>query len=127
MPEEKVLGMVTKKGKLSKARGTYVVTVDRKKVQIPVGEIVEKADLDKMVGKDVQVAISGGKKPAIVGIGLWPPAGPAPCYWIICYIPVPDIITQIGPSIREGLIRTMVNEKIITEELAKEINVGIRG
>ncbi|HZP01732.1 MAG TPA: hypothetical protein VFD30_15695 [Terriglobia bacterium] len=127
MPEEKILGMVTKKGKLSKVRNTYVVTVDRKRVQVPVGEIIAKADLDKMVGKEVQVAISGGKKAAIVGIGLWPPAGPAPCYWIICYIPVPDLITQIGPSIRESLVRTMVSEKIITEEFAKEINVGSRG
>src|SRR5581483_5177858 len=127
MPEEKILGMVTKKGKLSKVRNTYVVTVDRKRVQVPVGEIVGKADLDKMVGKEVQVAISGGKKAAIVGIGLWPPAGPDPCYWIICYIPVPDLITQIGPSLRESLVRTMVSEKIITEEFAKEINVGSRG
>ncbi len=127
MPEEKILGMVTKKGKLSKVRNTYIVTVDRRKVQVPVGEVVAKADLDKMVGKEVQVAISSVNKAAIVGIGLWPPAGPAPCYWIICYIPVPDLVTQIGPSIREGLVRKMISEKIITEEFGKEINVGIRG
>ena len=126
MPDEKVLGMVTKKGKLSKVRDKYVVTVDRKAVTVPVGEIVGAADLAKMVGKEVQVAISGAKKPSIVGIGLWPPAGPAPCYWIICYIPVPELVTQISPAVREGLVRTMVTEKIITEEFAREINVGIQ-
>lgn len=126
---EKVIGMPTKKGKVSRLRGRYYLTVGRRRVEIPVGPIISTDQVRKLVGKDVLVAFSGRRKSEIVAIGTWPtPERPRPfrCFWILCYIPALDMIFRVRPSVRTTLIGKMVRERVITTKLARMIRSGIR-
>ncbi len=121
---EKVIGMPTKKGKVSKLRGKYFLTVGRKKMEI-AGTIVTDGQIRKLVGKEVHAVVSGS---SVVAIGVLPKIiqrRPISCYWIICYIPAPDILRKIGPEIRKKLISEMVGQHIITTKLARELRRGL--
>jgi hypothetical protein len=126
---DKVIGMPTKKGKVSRLRGRYYLTVARRRVEIPTGPVISADQVRKLVGKEVHVAYSGRRKSEIVAIGTWPtPERPRPirCYWILCYIPAPDMISRIRPDIRNTLIGKMVRQKVITQKLARMIRSGLR-
>ena len=128
MPD-KVIGMPTKKGKVSRLRGRYYLTVGRRRVEIPIGPVISTDQVRKLVGKQVHVAFSGRRKSEIVAIGTWPtPEIPSRirCYWILCYIPAPDMISRIRPDIRNTLIGKMVRQKVITQKLARMIRSGLR-
>lgn len=107
-------GMTLKAAKVAAARDKFVVKIGATQKPIPVGEINSAADIKKLVGKDVVVAVSGS---TIVGIGGKFPG----CYWIICYIPVPDLFKRIGPEIRQVLVQKYVDQKVITPEFGKQI------
>jgi mannosyltransferase OCH1-like enzyme len=99
-------------------QGTYMVSVGRLKKPILAGEMNEAAGLRKLVGKEDVVAVLSGKTIAAIGRRI------APCYWIVCYIPAPEIFQQIRPEIRKQLVTKYVNEGIIDKQLAKEIQAG---
>lgn len=128
LPED-VLGMVTKKGKVSKTGSKYFLTVGKRKTEIPVGVTVSAAEVNKLVGKEVYAAFSGKRKSEIVAVGTWPepekPTRPV-CYWIVCYIPAPDILRRIGMDIRRTLIQKMLADGIITPKLAQRIKIAGR-
>jgi hypothetical protein len=46
------------------------------------------------------------------------------CYWIICYLPRPDLMTKIDPVIRASLISQLVDQKVISKTLGEQL---IRG
>ncbi len=121
---EKVLGTTIRKGKLSKTRNKYVLTVGRKKVEVPVGIFITKSEAGKLVGKEVRVAYSKTKPSSIVAIGTWPtPEKPRiRPRWILCYIPAPDILRRVDPVIRTALINKLVNEGIIMPSLRTLLN-----
>ena len=107
-----------KAAKVTLERNQYMVTVGSTKKAIRVGEINDAASVRKLVGKkDVVVALSGS---TIAAIGR----RVAPCYWIICYIPVPDIFRRILPEIRQELLQKYVNEKVIDREFAEELKAS---
>jgi hypothetical protein len=112
-----------KPAKITLAREKFTLTVDESKTQIPVGEIVDAASVQKLVGKTgVEVALSGK---AVVAIGRRR-AGPSLCYWIICYIPAPDHIRRINPELRQELINQYEVQKIIDQKFADELRAGSR-
>jgi hypothetical protein len=125
---EKVLHMPVKKGKVSKLRGKYFFTVGRKKMEIPIGPIISKADVNQLVGKEVYAAFSNRKKSEIVAIGTWPtPERPAiRPFWILCYLPAPDMIRRVDVQVRETLLKNMLSQRIITPKLASQIKIGIK-
>lgn len=124
---EKVIGMPTKKGKVSRLRGRYYLTVGRRRVEIPVGPIISTDQVRKLLGKEVHVAYSRRRKSEIVAIGTWPtPERPRLKIWVTCYIPAPDMIIRVRPSVRTTLIGKMVRERMITPKLARMIRSGIR-
>lgn len=116
---------LTQPGTITKSRNKYFVAVRDRKMEIPVGLTVKEAELDKLAGKEVQVALSTARIPTVVGIR--PPGKRPGCYWIVCYIPVPDIFKKIDDRIRRELVTAMVDQKIIAEEVGKEIQTGIKG
>jgi len=107
-----------KPAKVSLERENFMLTVGQTKKAIPVGEINDAASVRKLAGKaDIEVAMSGR---AIVAVGR----RVAPCYWIICYIPVPDIYRKILPELRQQLVQKYVDEKVIDQEFAKQLSAG---
>jgi len=122
---DRVLGMKVKRGRVSKVRNKYFLTVGGRKTEIPVGSFILRSEIGKMTNKSVYVAFSNTRKSEIVAIGTWPtPEKPRVVCYIICYIPADDMVRRIGPDVRDNLIDKMVNENIITPELAREIEFG---
>ena len=88
MPEIKF-----KPAKVAVQREKYVLTVGATKKELLIGEFNDAASVRKLAGSpDVEVAMSGRN---IVAIGR----RVARCYWIICYVPVPDIFRNSEISI----------------------------
>jgi len=116
------------RGSLSRARGKYVLTVGRRKLDFPIGPLLPEAEARKLVGKPLAVAFSGTKPSEVVAIGPWPPpvgpAGPIKCYWVICYIPAPDMIRRIRDRVRSQIIRELQTEGVISARLANAIRSG---
>ncbi len=107
-----------KPAKVTIEREKFMLTVGATQKPILVGEINDAASVRKLVGKErVEVALSGK---TIVAVGRRFP----PCYWIICYIPVPDIFKKIRPEIRQDLLLKYVNEDIIDRKFAEELKAS---
>ena len=99
-------------------RDRFILTVGATKKPILAGEINDAASVRKLAGKkDVEVALSGT---SIVAVGR----RVAPCYWIICYIPVPDLFRKIRPEIRQQLLQTFVDEDIVDRKFAEELKAS---
>jgi len=58
-----VLGMKTRKARLSKVRERYVLTLGKRRMEIPTGPFVTKRELNRLVGKPI-LAASSRKRPA---------------------------------------------------------------
>jgi hypothetical protein len=111
------LGVPVKEGKVTAARDRYYVTVGQTKKEIPVGEIIDSAQIKALVGKPVSVIIAGRNVVAIAGAGWRPPI-------IVCYIPVPDIIKGIRPDLRATVLKGLVDRKVITPALQERLLAG---
>lgn len=107
-------GVTLKPVKVTAARGKFMVKLGAAQKELLVGETNAAADVKKLVGKNAVAAISGK---TIAAIGARLPG----CYWIICYIPVPDLFQRIRPELRSQLIRKFVDEKVFSESFAEEI------
>ena len=107
-----------KPAKVTIEREKFMLTVGATKKPILVGEINDASSVRKLAGKKgVEVALSGR---TIVAIGR----RVAPCYWIICYIPVPDLFRVILPEIRQQLLQKYVDENIVDRKFAEELNAS---
>ena len=107
-----------KPAKVTIERESFMLTVGATKKPIVIGEINDAASVRKLAGKaDVEVALSGR---TIVAVGR----RVAPCYWIICYIPVPDIFRKILPEIRQQLLQKYVDENIVDRKFAEELKAS---
>lgn len=99
-------------------KGSLVLTVGRTKKTLLTGEINDAASVRKLAGKkDVEVALSGR---SIVAVGR----RVAPCYWILCYIPAPDIFQVVRPVIRQQLLKKYLDEKIIDQKFAEQLKAS---
>lgn len=107
------LGATVKGGKVTAVRGRYFVTVGATKKEIVVGDTTPESEVKKLVGQAVAVVTSGR---TIVAIGK-PPRKP----WIICYIPVPDIINKIRPELRGELLNRYVKLNLIPTKAAQAL------
>jgi hypothetical protein len=119
------------RGKLTKVRETYVLTVGGKRYPLPVGTLMD-AGVKKLAGKDVAVAFSAKKPGSVVAIGTWPTPErtgirqKAPCYWWVCYVPAPDVIRPIQEKIRFELIDVMVRSGVLSRRMGVELKGGVQ-
>lgn len=120
---EKVLRMDMKRGRVSRARGKFFLSVSGKKIEIPAEPIVSKKDISRMVDKEVHVAFSNNKKLEIVAIGTWPtPERPRIVkHWVLCYIPAPRMMRKVENTVHKALMGHLIKEKAITTELAGQL------
>jgi hypothetical protein len=114
-------GVTLKPVKVTAAKGKFRVKLGAAQKELVVGEINTAADVKKLVGKNAVAAVSGK---SIAAIGARLPG----CYWILCYIPAPDIFQRIRPELRTQLIQKFVQERVISEGFAEELqqNLGPR-
>jgi hypothetical protein len=101
------LGATVKLGTVSAVRGRYFVKVGATKKELVVGDTTPAAEVKALVGP-VAVVVSGR---TLVAIGK-PPRRP----WILCYIPVPDLMRQIRPELRTALLKQYVGKGVIPDK-----------
>ena len=111
------LGVPVKEGKVTVVRDRYYVTVGQTKKEIPVGEIIDAAQIKALAGKPVSVIIAARNIVAIAGVGWKPPI-------IVCYIPVPDFLKAIRQDLRVSVLKGMVDKQIITPQLQERLLAG---
>ena len=100
---------------MTAVRGKYFVAIGATKKELVVGDTTPEAEVKALVGKPVAVVVSGR---TIVAVGS-PPRKP----WIICYIPVPDLIRKVRPELRASLLKEYVNAGVIP---TKAVDVLVR-
>jgi hypothetical protein len=116
LPERKAKGIIKKVGE------KYILEVEERKIEIPVGPAMSEAEVKRFIGKEVTAFFSATRPKDVVAIGTWPtPEKPAKFVCVLCYVPPPDIVRRIEPRVREVVIREMVNEKIISPALARNL------
>ena len=113
------LALPIKEGAVSVVRGKYFVAVGRKTVEIPLGQLIEEADVKAMVGQKVAVIVAGS---VIIAIGA---ARRPPWGCVLCYLPPIDVIRKIGPEIRYALIDQYVRNQIIDEKLGQDLKAAM--
>lgn len=99
--------------------GEYTLAVGRTKKRLAAGELNDAASLRKLVGKEDVVVAVAGKVVVAVGRRI------APCYWIVCYIPVPDLAQRVRPDLRKSLVKRFVAEGLIDTRFAAELNAHL--
>jgi hypothetical protein len=104
------LGATVKLGAVSAVRGKYFVRVGATKKEVVVGDTNPLSEVKALVGP-VAVVVSGR---TIVAIGR-PPRRP----WIICYIPVPDLIKKVRPELRTSLLNKYTGLGVIPARAAE--------
>ena len=114
LPERSVKGGIIIDG------SKFILEVNQRRIEIPVGVGITKAEVQELVGKDVAVYYSATKPGDIVAIGTWPTPERVAIRprRILCYIPPPDVLNRINPAIRKVIIGEMVRAKIISVRLA---------
>lgn len=111
------LGVPIKEGKVTVVRDRYFVTIGKAKTAIPVGEIIDPAQIKALVGKPVSAIVVGRNLVAITGYGWKPPI-------IVCYVPVPDFVKGIREDLRTTVLKGMVDRQIITADLQARLLAG---
>jgi hypothetical protein len=46
------------------------------------------------------------------------------CYWIICYLPRPDLMTRVNPVLRATLVDQLMDLKVISKRVGEQILKG---
>lgn len=110
------LGLPVQQGTVSAVGDRFYLTTGKTKRPIPVGETNSAADLRKLTGQPVSVILSGRN---VVAIGF--PKKP----WVVCYLPVPDLIKEIGADVRQDLIKRFVDNKIIPANLGRRFTQAL--
>lgn len=91
-----------------------------KKERLPLGSMLDEAQLKELVGKDVEILYSD-PKPSVVGILTKMQR----CYFILCYYPPApwrDTIGTVVPLVDKG-VRTQVADKLLNEGvISKEVH-----
>lgn len=111
------LGVPIKEGKVTAVRDRFFVTIGKTKTAIPVGEIIDQAQIKALVGQPVSAIVINRNIVAITGLGWKPPI-------IVCYIPVPDFIKGIRQDLRAAVLKGMVDRQIITPDLQERLLAG---
>lgn len=112
------------KGRLSYTRGKYVLTAGRKKVELPLGPMINEREAKAFLGKDLAVAFSRKSPGVIVAITKWEEAFRR--QFILCYVPVPPLRTRLDSVVRRQVLAELGKEGIISPELNRRISAGIR-
>ncbi|HTN48971.1 MAG TPA: hypothetical protein VMK32_06030 [Burkholderiaceae bacterium] len=108
------LGATVKEGVVSAVRGKYFIKVGALKKEVVVGDTTPAVEVKGLVGP-VAVVVSGR---TIVAIGR-PPRKP----WIVCYIPVPDLVKSIRPEVRAAVLQQFVKQGVISAQLQSELQL----
>ena len=108
------LGVPVKEGTVRAVGGRFYLKIGPTQYEIPVGETNSAADLRKLAGQQVHAVTSGRNVVAIASLrGGRPP--------ILCYIPAPSLVNEIGADMRAALINKYVAANVIPKELGNQL------
>ena len=114
------------KGRLSHTRGKYVLTVGRKKVELPIGPTLSEREAKAFVGKDLAVIFSRKSPGLIVALGKWTGVTWRPPI-IVCYKPAPILRDRLDSMVRREVLAELGKEGLISPALGRQIGAGIAG
>ncbi len=106
------IGAQTLSGRIVEERGAYFLQVRGRKLEIPVGPLAPKADVAKLAGGEVNVAIAGKPRTSVVAIGTWPtPEQPRVrrIVRILCYIPAPDLRKRLAADAQKVYLQRIAS------------------
>ena len=109
----------TVKGVIHKAGEKYILEVEGRKIDIPIGPVLPEAEIKRFIGREVTAFFSKTRPQDLVAIGTWPTPEKPKFRCVLCYYPGPDVIRRIDPAVRGVVIREMVKEKIISAALGR--------
>lgn len=93
------------------AEGRYLLEADGRRREIPIGPLVDEAQLKELVGKEVEIFL--GEPPVL---GVRQPGRPG----VICYYPPPDFWHTagiLGDKVRLPLLKALRDEGWISQEV----------
>jgi len=111
----------TAKGVINQVGGKYILEVEGRKFDLPVGPTLPEAEIKRFAGKAVTAFFSMKKPENLVAIGTWPTPERPRFRCVLCYLPAPDWIRRIDSAVREVAIREMVKAKIISGALGRAL------
>lgn len=111
------------KGTVARDRKGYYLKAGRRRTKIPTDLLTTRGEVGKLVGKEVAIAYSEKDPTSVVAIGYQSARVERP-RWILCYIPAPELMTELRPALRESLLRKLVGQEVLSRSLAREIRRG---
>ena len=113
-----------KSGLLAHKDGKYVVQVEGQPeaIEVTVGLLENEERLRSLVGQHVDLLYSN-PKPQLVG--LMPKKAISHCYFILCYVPIPDLLKGykfpvtpvVDVTVRKELATKLFKEGTISQEV----------
>ena len=115
-------------GKVTLVRNKYILTVGKQKSELPVGTLIAKSEVKKLVGKNVDVAYATKPSSKIVAIrAVQKVALPkVKLPWVTCYVPAESVLAQVLPEARIAAVNKMVELKIISPSLGEELHASLQ-
>ena len=122
---EEKYGVKAVPGKLSGAKGKYILAYGRKRVALDPSLLVSAQPLEKMIKGTVNAAVIANAKGIIVII-VTPAKLPR---WpiIVCYKPIPDFIRRIEQEIQQMALDNLAKlglPQTFIQMLGRNINIG---
>ncbi len=136
MPEQKTIlemsleeieeryGVKAKPAKISRIRGKYYLTVEAKRSVLEPNFVICSKPIEELLGESIEVRVIIPRDGPVV---IVVPRRRAPCYMILCYIPVPDIRVNIDRALRTELVKRLVKENVLPSRLGKQLVNDIAG
>ncbi len=111
-------------GKLSPAKGKYILTYGRKRASLDPGQIISARPLNKAIKGPVAVSVIITKRGPLVIIIDGKRIKRFP---ILCYYPVPDFYRRIVDDIRDMVTNKVIEESGFSVPMVKLIKDGLKG
>lgn len=117
---EKYFGAKSVNGSLSKSGEKYFLTVDRHKIEVDKCRLISSDPIDKIAtdsGVEVQAILAADKNPLYILFKK---------QFILCYVPVPDVVKVIDVKVRETIVNNMIIEGHLPANVGKQLLNSIK-
>jgi hypothetical protein len=113
----------TRVGMVGYEEGKYFLEVEGEREDLPVGIVMEEAQLKELVGQKVDVLYSEPKR-VVVGLvveALPPILCYVPPWWFGCYLPPIWVLRGVEREVRVNLAKRFLEEGLISEGIFERL------